>query len=57
MCRILENLQKTFLYRKKIQLQVSKVGVFWFKFRMGNRLVLINERDVLGRLGLVSDPS
>ena len=27
-CRILENLRKTFFYRKKIQLQLSKSGVF-----------------------------
>ena len=31
MCRILENLRKTFFYWKKIQLQVSKWGVFWGK--------------------------
>ena len=36
-CRILENLRKTFFYWKKIQLQVSKKVGFWFKFLMGNR--------------------
>ena len=36
-CRILENLKKTFFYRKKIQLQVSKKMEFWSKFLMGNR--------------------
>ena len=36
-CRILENPWKTFFYRKKIQLQVSKKLEFWFKFLMGNR--------------------
>ena len=28
---------KNFFYRKKIQLQLSKSGDFWNKFRMGNR--------------------
>merc|ERR1712081_166340 len=31
MCRILENLEKTFFLRKKIHLQFSKSGVFWGK--------------------------
>ena len=31
MLSILENLKKTFFWRKKIQLQVSKSGVFWEK--------------------------
>ena len=31
MCRILENLRKTFFYWKKIRLQVQKSGVFWEK--------------------------
>ena len=36
-CCYLENLWKTFFYRKKIQLQLSKSEVFLIKFRMGNR--------------------
>ena len=39
-CRILENLKKTFFFQKKIQLQVSKSAVFWkkkIKILMGSR--------------------
>ena len=49
-CRILENLEKTFFYWKKIQLQVSKKMEFWFKILMGNRWfkILMGNRRFFG---------
>ena len=49
-CLILENLEKTFFYWKKIQLQVSKKSEFWFKILMGNRWfkILMGNRRFFG---------